>query len=68
MFMRFLQQLSTNLANLLKVKTIVTLAVVFTFCLLTIRGLELSSEFVMIATSVITYYFCKNDRKEDESW
>jgi len=55
------QQLLTNLANLFKVKTIVTLVVVFTFCFKTVSGVGLSSEFVMIATAVITYYFTKNN-------
>jgi ribose/xylose/arabinose/galactoside ABC-type transport system permease subunit len=54
-----------NIANLFKVKTIVTLAVVFTFCYLTHRGIQLSNEFVMIATAVVTYYFTKPDSKKD---
>ena len=70
-------QFLTNLSNLLTVKTVVTLAIVFTFCFKVIRGGELSSEFVMIASAVITYYFCEGfakgeiiqkliDRKENE--
>ena len=59
--MKAAQQLLLNLANLFKVKTIVTLAVVFVFCFKTLHDLELSNEFVMIATAVITYYFTKND-------
>ena len=61
-----------NLAEFFKVKTVVTLAIVFTFCHMTIQQLQLSSEFVMIATAVITYYFTSkdNDKKERtiEEW
>ena len=59
------KQFLTNIANLFKVKTIVTLAVVFTFCFLTIRGINASGEFLMIATAVVTYYFTKDGGKKD---
>jgi len=66
------QQFLTNIANLFKVKTLITFVVVFTFCILTIQRGELTSEFVMIASAVITYYFTrgeskapKNDDRED---
>ena len=46
-----------NLANLLKVKTIVTLAVMAVFCVLSLRG-DISSDNVMIiVTSVVSFYF-----------
>ena len=51
----------TNLANLLKVKTILTLVIVFAFCYKTMQSVEITGEFVMIATAVITYYFTKQD-------
>ena len=74
-----LSTLLVNLANLFKVKTIITSGIVFTFCFKTLRGLDITSEFVMVATSVVTYYFTKDiihsdksgiisDRKDVEEW
>ena len=62
------QQLLINLANLLKVKTIITLVIIFSLCYKTLQGVEITSEYIMIATSIITYYFAnnKNKNKEDE--
>ena len=46
-----------NLANLLKVKTIVTMAVITVFSILALRG-DISADNVMIVvTSVISFYF-----------
>lgn len=46
-----------NLANLLKVKTIVTLAVMAVFSVLALRG-DISPDNVMIiVTSVVSFYF-----------
>lgn len=46
-----------NLANLIKVKTIVTLAVIFVFAVLALRG-DISPDNVMIiVSSVISFYF-----------
>lgn len=46
-----------NLANLLKVKTIVTLVVMAVFTLLTIRG-DISADNAMIIISmVVSFYF-----------
>ena len=57
---RFATTFCENSANLLKVKTIVTLSVVATFCALTLRGTIGSGDFLVIATAVITYYFTKD--------
>lgn len=47
----------TNLANLLKVKTIVTFSVIAVFAALAIRG-EISADKVMIiVSSVVSFYF-----------
>ena len=47
----------TNLANLLKVKTIVTLVVVFVFACLAFRG-DITPENVMLIVSmVVSFYF-----------
>ena len=49
--------LITNLANLIKVKTIVTFAVVFVFCWLALTG-AISPDNVMVSTTtVIAFYF-----------
>ena len=46
-----------NLANMLKVKTIVTLYVIAVFIILALRG-EISPDNIMIiVTSVISFYF-----------
>lgn len=54
-----------NLANLVKVKTIVTLAVIAVFTTLAVRR-DISSDNVMIiVTSVISFYFgTQHERKE----
>ena len=52
-----METLTKNLANLVKVKTIVTLAVIFVFTVLAMRG-DISADNVMIITSsVISFYF-----------
>ena len=43
------------------IKTVITLAVIATLCLLAIRGDEIPAEFLVIASAVVTYYFCKDD-------
>ena len=46
-----------NLANLIKVKTIVTLAVIFVFAVLALRG-DITPDNVMIIVScVVSFYF-----------
>ena len=54
-----------NLANLVKVKTIVTLAVIAVFVTLAVRR-DISADNVMIiVTSVISFYFgTQHERKE----
>ena len=59
-----MQKLIENLANLLKVKTIVTLSVVAVFSLLALKG-SISSDLVMtIVTSVISFYFGTQHEKK----
>lgn len=55
-----------NLANLLKVKTILSLSVILTTCILTFKGIISVESFMAIASAIITYYFTKNDNKEDK--
>ena len=52
-----------GLLNLLKVKSIISLAVVFTTCYLTIRGYLDTASFMALTGAIITYYFKKDDSK-----
>lgn len=54
-----------NLANLLKVKTIISLAVIFTTCYLTIKGSLDTETFMVITSAIITYYFNKKENQND---
>ena len=52
-----METLKKNAANLLKVKTIVTMVVIAVFSVLALRG-DISGDNVMIVvTSVISFYF-----------
>lgn len=52
-----MRNLLQNIANMLKVKTIVTLSVIAVFIILALRG-EISPDNIMIiVTSVISFYF-----------
>lgn len=54
-----------NLADLFKVKTILSLSVIITLCILTFKNLISTEAFMGIAGSIITYYFTKTDKKEE---
>lgn len=52
-----METLKKNAANLVKVKTIVTVAVISVFAVLALRG-DISSDNVMIiVSSVVSFYF-----------
>lgn len=54
-----------NLANLIKVKTIVTLIVILVFAIMALRG-DISPDNVMIiVTSVIAFYFGSQTEKKN---
>ena len=55
------EQFLSNLANLFKVKTILSLCVVITTCILTFKNLISTEAFMGIACSIVTYYFTKRD-------
>jgi MFS superfamily sulfate permease-like transporter len=61
-----LKALLTNLANLLKVKSIISLLVVFTTCYLTCKGTIEVAIFMSMASAIITYYFTKDNNKNDK--
>lgn len=52
-----------NIANLFKVKTILSLAVIITTCILTFKGVVSVEAFMAIAGSIITYYFTKKENE-----
>lgn len=56
-----------NIANLFKVKTILSFLVIITTCVLTFRNLVSVEAFMAIAASIITYYFTRTEEKEETS-
>ncbi len=59
-----------NLANLIKVKTIVTLILTVVFSVMAIQGRINTEQFIVIFTTVIAFYFGtqteKNKNEEDK--
>ena len=56
-----------NLANLLKVKTLVTLAVMLVFCVLALTGRIEGENVMYVVTSVIAFYFGTQHEKKGET-
>lgn len=59
-----MQTLINKIANLLSVKSLVTIALTIAFCVLTVNG-DIPENFINIYTMVITFYFVKQLNKED---
>jgi hypothetical protein len=59
-----LKQLLLNVANLFKVKTILSIAVILTVCILTFKNVVSVEAFMAIASAIITYYFTKKEKEE----
>ncbi len=59
------KKLLENLADLLKVKTILSLSVIITVCILTFKGIIDVGAFMAISGSIITYYFTKKDNTSE---
>ncbi len=53
-----------NLANLVKVKTIVTLAVILVFAVLALRGDITADNVMVIVSTVIAFYFGTQHEKK----
>lgn len=49
-----------NVADLFKVKAIISVLVITTTCVLTCKGMISTEAFMAVTGSVITYYFTKN--------
>ena len=56
--------LAKNLANLVKVKTIVTMAVIAVFSVLALRGDIAADNVMLIVTAVISFYFGTQHEKQ----
>ena len=55
-----------NLANLIKVKTIVTLAVVTVFSVLALKGVISADNVMIIISMVVSFYFGTQHEKTDK--
>ena len=60
-----METLKKNLANLLKVKTIVTLVVMAIFAVLSLRGSISADNAMIIITTVVGFYFGTQYEKKD---
>ena len=54
----------TNLANLIKVKTIVTLVVCFVFAVLALKGVISPDNVMIIISMVVSFYFGTQHEKK----
>ncbi len=55
-----------NLANLVKVKTIVTLVVLFVFAILALKGDITPDNVMVIVSTVVAFYFGTQHEKNDK--
>jgi hypothetical protein len=60
-----MEKFKNNLANLIKVKTIVTLVVIAVFSVLALKGTIPPDNVMLIVTSVISFYFGTQHEKKD---
>ena len=61
-----MKKIGGNLANLVKVKTLVTLAVMVVFCTLALRGDIKADNVMYVVTTVIAFYFGTQHEKKEE--
>lgn len=59
-----MKEILRNFANLIKVKTIVTLVVIIVFTILALEGAISSDNVMIIVTSVISFYFGTQHEKK----
>ena len=55
-----------NIANLIKVKTIVTLVVIFVFAYLALTGAITADNVMIVVSTVIAFYFGTQHEKKSE--
>lgn len=58
------ETLLINIANLFKVKSIITLMIISTISILVIKNIEIPSEYAAFAGSIVTYFFTKKDTEK----
>lgn len=61
-----MEQLKKRVANLLSVKSILTLALTFVFCVLAFRGSITGQDFMTIFLMVISFYFGTQSQKSQD--
>jgi uncharacterized protein (DUF486 family) len=59
-----LKKLWENLANLVKVKTVVTLVVTVVFAVLSLRGIISADNVMIIISMVVSFYFGTQHEKQ----
>lgn len=59
-----METLKKNLANLVKIKSLVTLAVITVFAVLSLRGSISADNVMIIVTAVISFYFGTQHEKK----
>ena len=59
-----MKEILNNLANLIKVKTIVTLVVITVFAILALRGAVTSDNVLLVVSMVVSFYFGTQAKKE----
>lgn len=62
-----METLKKNLANLLKVKTIVTILLTIVFCILALTGVVSGADFLTVFTVVIAFYFGTQSEKKGDA-
>lgn len=60
-----MELLKKNLANMVKVKTLVTLAVIAVFAVLALRGDITSDNVMVIVSTVVAFYFGTQYEKKE---
>ena len=61
-----MKKLLDNFANLFKVKTIITLVMVIGATVFVAQQLEMPDWFIALVSSIVTFYFTKNNGKDGE--
>ena len=59
-----MEKMAQNLANLIKVKTIVTLVVTTVFAVLSLRGMISADNVMIIISMVVSFYFGTQHEKD----
>lgn len=63
-----MEEIFKKIANLINVKTIVTLALTLVFCRLAIKNIIRGEQFLVIFTTVIAFYFgTQHEKKNSEN-